>query len=242
MTRKRWRRDNSAEVVPDVFMFLRAWGCNVYLLGGAGLDLVDAGFPLDAGRLASECRLLDPRGPQSMIATHCHLDHMGSMARLKSAFGSSVAAHRDDADVMEGSEPYTMFKLDPLRAVYYRLLRPLYPYEYVDVDVRLNDGDILGILGGLEVVHVPGHTSGSIALFCRERRVLFTGDIIRNEDNELEGPPPQFTPDLEAAFDGIERKILPLDFDVLLPGHGAPVTRGARESVDRLVRKWKERG
>ena len=65
--------------------------------------------------------------------------------------------------------------------------------------------------------------------------MLFTGDTIRNEDGVLEGPPPQFTPELEAAFEKIEEKVMPLDFDIILPGHGDPVMSDAREAVGRML-------
>ena len=170
-----------------------------------------------------------------MVATHCHLDHMGSMARLKEAFGSRIAAHPEDADVIEGRKPYTRFKLDPLRAVYYKALGPLYPYEHARVDVRVRDGEILDAFGGLLVVHLPGHTEGSIALFHEDTGVLFTGDTIRNEGGVLDGPPPQFTPDIELAYDGIRRSVLALEFDALLPGHGEVIRSGARERVAALL-------
>ncbi len=230
------RRDEALdEVAPGIYSARRTWGSNIYFLAGDGLVLVDSGFPLDAGMVKRACASLDPRGPGLMVATHCHLDHMGSMARIKEAFGSLVAAHPDDADVIEGKKPYTMFKLDLLRAVYYKALRPLYPYEYVHVDVRVRGGETLDALGGLRVIHLPGHTDGSIALYHEDTGALFTGDTIRNEDEILDGPPPRFTPDVELAYEGIRRFVLPLDFDVLLPGHGEVIRSGARERVAALL-------
>lgn len=229
------------EVVPGVFTLVNPWGSNVYLLDGPRLTIIDAGFPLDARGLAARARGLDPLGPQMMVATHCHLDHMGSMSRLKKAFGSSVAAHVADADVMEGSKPYTIYKLDPVRAVYYKLLGPLYPYEHVAVDVRLEEGDTVDVMGGMRVVHVPGHTDGSIALHQADRGILFSGDTIRNEGGVLDGPPPQFTDDIDLAYEGIAEKLVPLGFDVLLPGHGEPVTGGAWERVEKMVEERKRR-
>lgn len=224
-----------SEVVPDVFALQKTWGCNVFIIAGAELSLVDAGFPLDSRALARALCEMDPRGPSRLIATHCHLDHMGSMARIKERFGSTVAAHADDAGVMEGTVPYPTYKLDPARTIYYKLLRPLYPYEYVTVDMRLGDGDVLDVLGGLEVVHVPGHTPGSVALYQRERRLLFTGDTVRNERGVLEGPPPQFTPDIDLAFEGIARRLANLDFDTLLPGHGEVIVSGGRDALVRML-------
>ena len=216
-------------------MMRKTWGCNVYLVGEDRISLIDAGFPLDTRSIAKALRSLDASGPACMVATHCHLDHMGSMARLKKEFSCPVIAHELDVGIMEGTEPYPTFKLDPLRAAYYKILGPLYPYEFVAVDRGVIEGDVIDLLGGLRVIHTPGHTTGSMMLFQPDTRVLFTGDTIRNEDGVLEGPPPQFTPELEAAFEKIEEKVMPLDFNIILPGHGEPVMSDAREAVGRML-------
>jgi glyoxylase-like metal-dependent hydrolase (beta-lactamase superfamily II) len=224
------------EPVPGVRMLERTWGSNIYLTADESPTIIDAGFPLDERRIV---KALGAAAPALMIATHYHIDHVGPMHRLKDRYGALVAAHGVDADVMEGSVPYQVYKLDLLRTVYYKALSPLYRYEFVQIDRRLAEGDVLEVMGGLEVIHLPGHTDGSIALYQRERGILFSGDTIRNEKQVLEGPPPQFSPRIDEAFKHIREKVLALDFEVLLPGHGEPVTRGARDKVERMM--W-ERG
>lgn len=212
-------------------MLPKTWGCNVYVSERGRGALIDGGFPLDTRRVASALSRMRSV-PAVLVATHCHLDHMGTLAELKDRFGLVVAAHRADAPIMEGTEPYMLFKLDPLRAAYYRVLAPLYRYRYVEVDRLLAEGDVLD---GLEIIHVPGHTEGSIALFDPEAKALFSGDCIRNEKGMLQGPPPQFTPDLDLAWESIRSKILQLDFEVLLPGHGEPLVGGARDAVEGMM-------
>ena len=223
------------ETVPGVFMVERTWGSNVYVIVEERPVLIDAGFPLDEKRIIRTLRGADPA---LMVATHYHIDHVGPMSRIKRRFGAAVAAHAIDARVMEGIVPYQVYKLDPLRAVYYRLLAPLYPYEFVEMDTWLEEGDVVDALGGLEVIHLPGHTDGSIALYQRERGILFTGDTIRNEKGVLEGPPPRFSSRIEDSFTHIREKVLELDFEVLLPGHGEPLIQGARRAVQRMMREY----
>lgn len=222
------------EPVPGVLMLERSWGSNIYMIAGERPVVIDAGFPLDERRILKS---LDGASPGMLVATHYHIDHVGPMARLKRRFGCAVAAHECDAAVMEGTKPYQVYKLDLLRTVYYKVLAPFYPYENVSVDVRMGEGDVLDVLGGLEVIHLPGHTEGSVALYQRERGILFTGDTIRNERGVLEGPPPQFTPGLDESFENIRRKVLELDFEVLLPGHGDALTQGARDAVEKMMRE-----
>ena len=61
----------------------------------------------------------------------------------------------------------------------FRLVARLTPQaEPVPVDGTLHEGDRLDLLGGATVVHVPGHTPGSIALHFPPQRLLICGDII----------------------------------------------------------------
>ena len=224
------------EVIPGVFAVERTQGSNVYLIEGDPAALIDAGFPMDAGRVIRQLRKNHNSYPDLLVATHYHIDHMGSARTLKEAFGATVAAHDADADVMEGKAPYQMFKVDVLRTVYYSVLAPLFRYENVMVKRRLSEGDVLELLGGLEVIHVAGHTAGSIMLYQEKRGILFSGDTLRNEKGVLQGPPPEFSPGVDEAFWHIKEKVLRRDFDTLLPGHGAPVIGGAKEKVERMMR------
>lgn len=227
-------RANRNRIIDGLEIVGGTWGSNVYLADGvSGLGLIDAGFPMDYRKIV---RHLSGRGSsvqelELMVATHYHLDHVGNMQRLKEVSGARVAAHEEDAPYMEGSRPYETFKVDFLRTVYYRSLRPLFTYRYVGVDILLEDGSVLDLLGGLEVIHVPGHTVGSIMLFGKDQGLLFSGDTIRNEKGKIEGPPPQFTPRPDLSRRALEERVLHLDFDVLLPGHGEPVFSGAGDRV-----------
>ena len=50
----------------------------------------------------------------------------------------------------------------------------------VPVDRELVDGDVLDFGGGAEILAIPGHTEGSIAIHLPRHGVLFTGDTIAN--------------------------------------------------------------
>jgi glyoxylase-like metal-dependent hydrolase (beta-lactamase superfamily II) len=224
------------EVITGVSIVERTQGSNVYLVDGEPPALIDAGFPLDARRVIRQLRKNQNRDPGFLIATHYHIDHMGSARTLKDAFKATIAVHDADADIIEGKAPYQMFKVDALRTIYYSALAPLFRYENVMVEERLFEGEILDLFEGLEVIHVPGHTAGSIMLYEAKRGILFSGDTLRNEKGILEGPPPEFSPGVDEAFWHIKEKVLRLDFDTLLPGHGAPVIGGARAKVERMMK------
>ena len=91
-----------------------------------------------------------------------------------------------------------------------------------------------GPLGGATVVHVPGHTPGSIALHFPSERLLICGDTIDHRRNRLGPPPKPFTEDMDQAIASL-RRMAELEFDVLCPGHGTPIVGGADEQVRAMV-------
>ena len=108
-----------------------------------------------------------------------------------------------------------------------RLLSPFMRPAPVKADIILHESDVIA---GMKVIHIPGHTPGSIALLDEKRKVLFPGDTLRYRDGRIEGPPAKFTPDPELARRSIER-LKRYDFDVMLAGHGEPLRGGASEKV-----------
>ena len=86
-------------------------------------------------------------------------------------------------------------------------------------DSRLDDEDFIHV-GSLEfkVIHTPGHTSGSSALYCEKEGLLFSGDtIFRGTWGRTDVPTSSF----EDLIDSITKKILVLPNDTIIyPGHG----------------------
>jgi glyoxylase-like metal-dependent hydrolase (beta-lactamase superfamily II) len=100
------------------------------------------------------------------------------------------------------------------------------------VDTVVRDGDVLPYMGGLQVIHTPGHTPGSISLLLAKSGVLIVGDTIINNKDRLSRPLP-----LRADRDESERslqKLAQLDFDVYCFGHGPPL-HSAKERVRELA-------
>lgn len=215
-------------LVRDIYHITNSVGSNIYLLTGNGLTLVDAGFAVDLPAIYLGLRRMgaSPRDLEMVVATHYHGDHVGTISGLKRRHGVRTAIHEEDARFARGEVPYERFEVETSRLIFYTALWPFFRYRSFHVDHPLREGDVLDLLGGLEVIHTPGHSVGSICLYQRERGILFSGDLLRNENGVLEGPPPQFTPDPEAAKVSL-RRISELDFETLLPGHGQVILRGA---------------
>lgn len=86
---------------------------------------------------------------------------------------------------------------------------------------------------GLQMIGTPGHTLGHVSIFEPGTGVLVAGDALRNQ-NVLEGSAPQYTADAAQAAASV-KKLAALDVRAILPGHGKPITSGAREALQKLA-------
>src|SRR5205823_1991286 len=116
--------------------------------------------------------------------------------------------------------------------------RGLTHLEPAGVDREIADGDLLPILGGLRVLHTPGHTAGHVSLLAPSRRLLMVGDAAGSLFGRVGLPLGVYTEDMTEARRSV-RKLAEVDFDVACFGHG-PSIKGAasvrfRKLVDRLA-------
>jgi glyoxylase-like metal-dependent hydrolase (beta-lactamase superfamily II) len=176
--------------------------CSVYLLGGTELILIDSGAGESFNQLVDNIRSLGfkPERLTAVIATHAHLDHIGSLYQFHERFGAQVIAHELEADAIEtgkgtGAEFYGM------------------AYKPCRVDIRLCNEEESLQYGGyiLKAIHIPGHTPGSIAVYVDiEKRVLFGQDI--HGPYFLKGSDP-------AQAKVSLQKLIDLEADILCEGH-----------------------
>jgi glyoxylase-like metal-dependent hydrolase (beta-lactamase superfamily II) len=101
----------------------------------------------------------------------------------------------------------------------------------------VNDGDDLPILGGIKILHTPGHTPGSICLYLQSKDLLIAGDLLAHRFG-LKLPSRMFTVDIAQEVQSVKR-IASLEFDIICFGHGSPITYQAHQAVahfaDRLT-------
>ncbi len=224
------------QIIPDVYLMEGLRRAHVYLLTSEeGVTLIDTGLAGEVDRIVDQ---LGEGGYalsnlRAIILTHCHGDHTGNAAELARRSGAQVLAHRDDVSFIEQTEPLPGGSL--LRRLLSQVSDRLFKTPPCRVDRALLDGDVIETLGGLHVFHLPGHTPGSIVLYESERRILFCGDVLFN-DNPLSGkqglqlPPNVFSLDVVQARDSA-RKLVDLPVEVLCPGHGDPILKEAGKRI-----------
>lgn len=233
------------ELAPGVYWVkpatpLRVSG-NVYLLAGEheaeGLTLVDTGMP---GRAEAILRYVAALGHQPtdvrwIVLTHYHVDHAGALADLVARTGARVLVHAADAPLVEG-QPVS----PGARGTWGHVIRAVAPFlggRHVPVDERLAHGDVIPVAGGLHVVHTPGHTPGSIALHLPARGVLFTGDtLLVDWHGQIQEARALFSLDIQQAR-ASAHQLADLDFSILAPGHGPPLTDAAVIAAWRTAEK-----
>ena len=225
------------EVAPDVFQLMFG-GVNVALIAEEELTLIDAGIPGSTPRIVELVRRIGRCVEEisTVIITHNHFDHIGGLPELRRITDVRVIAHQAGLVNGHSEEPYPEGLRRLLRVFLHSPVRHRFVLDSGDVDVQVVGGEVLKPLGGLQVVHTPGHTPGSISLYSPERGLVFIGDALRRHRRKLDLPARMVSTDMAQAVASLE-ELAELDFSVLVPGHGRPVTEEARAWVQALLER-----
>jgi len=161
--------------------------------------VVDPGEDADA--------VLDRVGDREILAVICTHGHQAHVA------AAPEVASRDDAPVA----------LHPKDLLAWREA-----HGESDPEIEMEEGGSFEVAGvSLEVLHTPGHTPGSVSIYCDDLGVVFTGDALcENGPCPHDGEFPDFAEQLSAI--GSELLTLPGTTRVL-SGHGEEITIAAAE-------------
>lgn len=232
---------------------------NVFLLRRDQLTLVDVGCGTDdsydalANALADlNLRIADI---EVILITHGHIDHIGLLGRLVAESGATTYAHASvtphAGDYQEAERRSREFLMGVFRDFGV-------PQEIIDatsraresfkglgnipkIDHILRDGDSVF---GLDVLHVPGHSSSDTLFVDSARRLAFSGDHV------LKGVNP--TPLIRRNYETGERvrslleyehslaRTRSLGLETVYPGHG-PVITNPGEVIDRILDRHERR-
>ncbi|MBW1910381.1 MAG: MBL fold metallo-hydrolase [Deltaproteobacteria bacterium] len=215
---------------------------HVYLIGkpsSGDLSIIDAGLMgkgsykiasiLDMGIALSDIK--------RVIMTHTHLDHIGCLAEiLREIPHAELWVHTREAEPLEQGDDRIVYGMDMFQSMC-QAQYGIKPGDFkFHVHRKLEGGETLEI-GGIswEVIHVPGHSEGSIALYNRSGKILIPGDVVY-ADYAIG----RF--DLFGAS-GAQHKdslfaLAELEVDILLPGHNSIVEKVPPGYILETAKQW----
>lgn len=158
-----------------------------------------------------------------VINTHLHVDHAVGDKFVADKFKVPVLGHKSDETLGARMQQQAMMfgmqeKLDAVSLTSY-----------------LEDGDKVKVGDGeLDVLHVPGHSPGSIALYDPEGKYVIVGDALFDGSigrTDLPGG------DFGTLINSIKSKLLTLPDDTTVyPGHGPATTIGKEKNYNPYLR------
>jgi glyoxylase-like metal-dependent hydrolase (beta-lactamase superfamily II) len=178
--------------------------CCIYMIDAGGeLVLIDSGAGESSSQLIDNINALgfNPQQLKVIIATHAHIDHIGALSYFQDKYYVKLISHEMDTTAIEtgkgtGAELYGV------------------PYQPCQIDIRISKAEESLTFGPYQfkLIHIPGHTPGSIAIYVdMEKRVLFGQDI--------HGPYiPAWGADLAQACSSLQ-KLIDVKADILCEGH-----------------------
>jgi len=144
-----------------------------------------------------------------ILVTHKHGDHVNNLPRLVELTGAQVKSQRLEAPLIK---------------------------KATGVDVEgLDDGEVVPVCGGVEVIHVPGHSEGNCSYYLRKHKAIIGGDTIFGDpEGNLTPPPERYCLDVEQATREM-RRLLDYEFDAFIYTHGKDIMKDAKRRVRELV-------
>lgn len=171
---------------------------NVYFLNLGKKIIIDTSSKENRYTLAMALKpVVNPSDVDIVILTHFHYDHIGNIDLFSNA---KFYASYDEIDA---------FKKNSYGAVLNQ-----------EIEEKLKKIELLAIpkhLESLEVIHTPGHTVGSICLWYKEKKILFSGDTLF--DKRIFGRTDLPTSEPDKMMASIIKLAKHAHYEILCPGH-----------------------
>lgn len=185
--------------------------------------LIDAGFAADKNfiKRLKATKLINRIG--LLILTHGHYDHVGHAAILQEQYGIKIAIHQQDAECVKQVKmdfpSANGFLGNIIRGIAIRGIDKARYNEFTP-DIIITDEEYLLDFNSFRIVHLPGHTNGSIGVLFND--CLFAGDLVMNMPLPS---PSMFAADFCLLQSSI-KKAKTLKVKTIYPSHGSPFSAG----------------
>ncbi|MEO0328429.1 MAG: MBL fold metallo-hydrolase [Pseudomonadota bacterium] len=183
MAYKTFRLSDEISLIQEtgVANFMR---CNIWHVKGRDFDLViDTGMGLDP---LKQWMMQETDRPIKAIVTHCHFDHSGALHEFDERLG-----HRAEADILANPNNKRMVYDGAWTRIGIVDLKQHPDFSAQTFHVKaapltgyLDEGDVIDLGDrAYQILHLPGHSPGSIGLWEVKTKTLFSGDALY--DGEL---------------------------------------------------------
>lgn len=233
------------EISPGVHRIENVNGSNAVLLVDEQMTLVDTGISGNGEAIVAYIRNLgrSPSDLRWIVLTHFHFDHSGSAAEIHELTGAKIVAHFAETERTpegkvllrkgnEGERPPFWYRWVVGRGR--RSRRIQIRYHDTEVHELVKDSDVIPCLGGLRIIHTPGHTPGSVCPILEGRKVLFLGDSVLNNIDRLSRPL-MWDRSKRRALDSSLRSLREVTAEAAYFGHGPPLTAEVVERIRGLT-------
>lgn len=185
--------------------------------------LIDPGY--DAKKIIDSINKIDVK-IEYIVLTHAHGDHIGALKEMYEYTNSPIIIHENDYDMLTG-------KIDSYSKFQGIALQDLSKCEIVKVKDGFNFK--VGELS-FEIIHTPGHTSGSLCLLEKTSNSLFTGDTIFSD---CYGRCDLATANFDDMVNSIKKIFNRFDDVIIYPGHGKSNRLSNSKKYIRMLLKMK---
>lgn len=201
-------------------------GVNTYLLWDETREavLIDCGcFVPKEEKLLHSYISVNNLTIKRLLCTHLHFDHVLGNAFAQQMYGLQPEAHRDDVERIPTPKQQTRFVRIPI------------PATFIEIGTYLDDGETIAFGNSeLTVIHVPGHSPGSVCFYCPKEGFILTGDVLFRGGI---GRTDMWEGDHDLLLAGIRKHILTLPEKTRVhPGHGNSTSVGFEERHNPFLR------
>lgn len=137
---------------------------------------------------------------KTVILTHVHYDHAGNIDIFPNA--GIFASKKEIEDF--NRNPLLAFNIDP--KIILQLRKRLEDIGSIKEQLKKSQ---------IEIIPVPGHTAGSIALFYKKEKILFSGDCLFENGIGRYDLPNSVPEEMEKSLDKLKK----INYKILAPGH-----------------------